>query len=106
MVHAPERLAEIGVIAAHHPGLTLIIDHMGFARATIDAQTKDAAARICALARHPNVSVKVSALPCFSTEPYPFRNLREPLARVIDAFGPRRAFWQRHHARAETRWLS
>jgi len=93
MVHAPERLAEIGVIAAHHPGLTLIIDHMGFARATIDAQTKDAAARICALARHPNVSVKVSALPCFSTEPYPFRNLREPLARVIDAFGPRRAFW-------------
>jgi predicted TIM-barrel fold metal-dependent hydrolase len=37
--------------------------------------------------------VKVSALPCFSTEPYPFRNLREPLARVIDAFGPRRAFW-------------
>jgi len=93
MVHAPERLAELGVIAERHPGLALIIDHMGFARATIDAETKAAAARICALACHPNVSVKVSALPCFSTEPYPFRNLREPLKRVIDAFGPRRAFW-------------
>jgi L-fuconolactonase len=46
-----------------------------------------------ALARYPNVSVKVSALPCFSTAPYPFRNLREPLRRVIAAFGPRRAFW-------------
>ena len=52
-----------------------------------------AAERIVALARHPNVYVKVSALPCYSSEPYPFANLREPLRRVIDAFGPRRAFW-------------
>jgi predicted TIM-barrel fold metal-dependent hydrolase len=66
---------------------------MGFARATMDDQTKPAAERIAALARHPNVYVKVSALPCFSTELYPFRNLTEPLRRVIDAFGPRRAFW-------------
>jgi predicted TIM-barrel fold metal-dependent hydrolase len=93
MVHAPERLNEIGAIAARHPALTLIVDHMGFARATIDAETKAAAVRISTLARHPNVYVKVSALPCFSTEPYPFRNLREPLARVIEAFGPHRAFW-------------
>jgi predicted TIM-barrel fold metal-dependent hydrolase len=46
-----------------------------------------------ALARFANVSVKVSALPCFSTAPYPFRNLGEPLRRVIAAFGPQRAFW-------------
>ena len=93
MVHAPERLAEIGAIAARHPGLRLLVDHMGFARATMDDKTKPAAERIAALARHPNVYVKVSALPCFSTELYPFRNLTEPLRRVIDAFGPRRAFW-------------
>lgn len=93
MVHAPERLPEIGAIAERHPGLTLIVDHMGFARATIDAATGPAATRMIALARHPNVHVKVSALPCFSTEPYPFRNLREPLRRIIDAFGPRRSFW-------------
>ncbi len=93
MVHAPERLAEVGEIAARHPGLRILVDHMGFARATMDDKTKPAAERISALARHPNVYVKVSALPCFSTEPYPFRNLTEPLRRVIDAFGPRRAFW-------------
>ncbi len=93
MVHAPERLAEVGAIAARYPGLRLLVDHMGFARATVDDKTEPAAERISALARHPNVYVKVSALPCFSTEPYPFRNLTEPLRRVIDAFGPRRAFW-------------
>jgi predicted TIM-barrel fold metal-dependent hydrolase len=93
MVHAPERLAEIGAIAARHPGLRIIVDHMGFARATMDEAAFPAVERMNALARHPNVFVKVSALPCFSTEPYPFDNLREPLRRVIEAFGPRRAFW-------------
>jgi L-fuconolactonase len=93
MVHAPERLAVVGKIAERHPALTIIVDHMGFARATIDDQTIAGADRIIALARYPNVSVKVSALPCFSTAPYPFPNLREPLRRVIAAFGPRRAFW-------------
>jgi predicted TIM-barrel fold metal-dependent hydrolase len=83
----------IGEIAARHPGLTLIVDHMGFARATMDEKALPAAERMAALARHPNVFVKVSALPCFSSEPYPFRNLTEPLRRVIEAFGPRRACW-------------
>ena len=93
MVHAPERLAEIGEVAARHPRLRIIVDHMGFARATMDDKAAPAVARINALARHPNVFVKVSALPCFSTEPYPFKNLHEPLRHVIEAFGPRRAFW-------------
>lgn len=93
MVHAPERLPEIGEIAARHPGLTLIVDHMGFARATRDDRTIEAAERMAALARHPNVFVKVSALPCFSSAPYPFRNLAAALRRVIEAFGPRRSFW-------------
>ena len=93
MVHAPERLPEIGAIAARHPALRIIVDHMGFARETMDDRTLPAVERMNALARYPNVAVKVSALPCFSTEPYPFDNLREPLRRVIAAFGPRRAFW-------------
>ena len=93
MVHAPERLAEIGAIAARHPALRIIVDHMGFARATMDDKTGPAVERMNALASHPNVFVKVSALPCFSTAPYPFKNLREPIRRVIAAFGPRRAFW-------------
>jgi predicted TIM-barrel fold metal-dependent hydrolase len=66
---------------------------MGFARATTDNEAAPAVERMNALARHPNVFVKVSALPCFSSEPYPFKNLCEPLRRVIETFGPRRAFW-------------
>ena len=93
MVHAPERLAVLGEIAQRHPGLTLIVDHMGFGRDTMDDRAPAGAARVAALASHPNVFVKVSALPCFTSEPYPFRNLNETLRRVIEAFGARRCFW-------------
>lgn len=93
MVHAPERLPQIGEIARRHPKLRLIVDHMGFARETSDERAGAGADRILALAEHPNVSVKVSAAPCYSSEPYPFRNLHEPLKRIIEGFGTRRSFW-------------
>src|SRR5262249_47289355 len=93
MVHAPERLPVVSEIASRHPALRIIVDHMGFARATMDDAAMAGADRMIALARPPNVYVKVSALPCFSTAPYPFRNLDEPLRGVITAFGPQRAFW-------------
>ena len=48
---------------------------------------------LLAAARHPNVAVKASALPCYSTEPYPCRNLHQYIRRVVDAYGPRRVFW-------------
>ena len=79
-------------IAEHHPGLRLVIDHLALAR------TKDAAAfvdlpQLLALAKRPNVAAKASALPCYSSDPYPYRNLRPHIRQVFDAFGPRRTFW-------------
>jgi len=93
MVHAPERLPVIAAIAARHPTLRIIVDHMGFARETMDDAAAAGADRMSALAAHANVHVKVSALPCYSTAPYPFANLHQPLRRVIAAFGSRRCFW-------------
>jgi predicted TIM-barrel fold metal-dependent hydrolase len=93
MVHAPERLSQIGEIARRHPKLTLIVDHMGFARETSDEGADAGTDRILALAGYPNVSVKVSAAPCYSSAPYPFHNLHEPLRRIIGGFGVRRSFW-------------
>jgi predicted TIM-barrel fold metal-dependent hydrolase len=100
MVHAPERLPQIAEIARRHPKLTLIVDHMGFARETSDDRASAGADRILALADIPNVSVKVSAAPCYSSEPYPFRNLHGPLKRIIEGFGVRRSFWGSDVSRA------
>jgi len=48
---------------------------------------------LLAAARHPNVAVKASALPCYSTELYPCRNLHQYIRRAVDAYGPCRVFW-------------
>jgi len=37
--------------------------------------------------------VKVSALPCYVAESYPFPTLHPLVRRVVDAFGPQRCFW-------------
>jgi predicted TIM-barrel fold metal-dependent hydrolase len=46
-----------------------------------------------ALAKYPNVSVKVSATPGISREPYPFRDAAVHIKRVFDAYGPQRCYW-------------
>ena len=46
-----------------------------------------------ALARLPNVAVKLSGAPSYSSAPYPYRNIHSYLQQIIDAFGPERCFW-------------
>jgi L-fuconolactonase len=45
---------------------------------------------LVALARHPDVAAKASALPRYSSEAYPYPLLHPYLRRVFVAFGPRR----------------
>jgi predicted TIM-barrel fold metal-dependent hydrolase len=94
MAIAPEAMPEFGRIAERHPGLRLIIDHMGLMqRIARERRIPEAVARTIALARHPNISVKVSGLPDYSAEAYPFRDMQEHIRRVVEAFGPQRCFW-------------
>ena len=63
-------------IAERHPGLPLIIDHMGVNAAIAkEGRTAEVIGHAVALAKYPNVSVKLSNLPNASLEPYPFRDL-------------------------------
>ena len=48
---------------------------------------------LVALARLPNVAVKATGAPHYSTQPYPFRNIQDGLHRIFDAYGPNRFFW-------------
>ena len=93
MIFAPFAVAKIGAIAERHPGLRVIVDHMGL---NIQWKGKDLGPGIDVLvnfARMKNVGVKVSCLPCYVAEPYPFPTLHLQIRRVVDAFGPQRIFW-------------
>jgi predicted TIM-barrel fold metal-dependent hydrolase len=94
MFLASGQLPQFATIAERHPELVLIIDHMGLsldiARHNMIAQ---AIGETVALAKYPNVSVKLSSAPAYSSEPYPFRDMHVHLNRVFDAFGPQRCYW-------------
>jgi predicted TIM-barrel fold metal-dependent hydrolase len=94
MFFAPGQLWRLGAIAERHPGLPLIIDHMGLSQAMLKDNTIAATLdQTVALAKYPNVSCKVSASPGVSNEPYPYRDVTPHLKRVFDAYGPQRCYW-------------
>jgi L-fuconolactonase len=53
----------------------------------------EAIAQSAALAKYPNVSVKLSSVPLISTESYPFRDVTPHIHRLFDAYGPQRCHW-------------
>ena len=73
--------------------LTLIIDHCGLKSGAKDDAALEHLDELLPLAKLPNVAMKATAAPGYSTQPYPFRNLHDPLHRLFDAFGPDRFFW-------------
>jgi predicted TIM-barrel fold metal-dependent hydrolase len=94
MCFAPGRTAMLGPVAERHPQLTLILDHMGVTAAMVkDNKLEEGIGQTVALAKYPNVSVKVSASPGLSREPYPFRDVAVHVKRVFDAYGPQRSYW-------------
>ena len=89
-------MADLGTIAARHPGLKLHIDHYGRGGGG-SAGTDDAVfanlGEMLALATYPNVAVKLSGAPSYSSHPYPYRNIHQYIRQIYDAFGPQRCFW-------------
>src|SRR5499426_1933961 len=93
MVVAPQAVPKIGEIAARHPRLRLIIDHLGLSTEMKGKALMPAIDTLVKLAPISNVAVKASALPCYVNESYPFPSLHPHIRRVVEAFGPRRVFW-------------
>jgi predicted TIM-barrel fold metal-dependent hydrolase len=93
---ATDSLPAVGRIAERHPGLRLTIDHLGGKGG--NTTLKDAAAMthmpaLLALAKYPNVAVKATGAPGYSSEAYPFPTMQTFVRQLYDAFGPQRLFW-------------
>jgi predicted TIM-barrel fold metal-dependent hydrolase len=103
MVFVPGSVPAIEAIAGRHPGLKLVIDHLALFAGQDDAAFANLG-DVLRLARLPNIAVKASALPCYSTEAYPFAGLHTYIRQVYDAFGPRRMFWGTDWTRLPCSW--
>ncbi len=87
-------------IAEQHPNLKITIDHLALGRGKDDVAFKEFDL-LLPLAKRPNISVKVSCLPLYTTDAYPYKWLHPYVRRIYDAFGPKRMFWGSDLSRLE-----
>lgn len=92
-VLVPGELPIAASIAERHPGLKLIVDHLGAPRGASGPEAFAHLPDLIALSRLPNLSVKAVAACDYAQEPYPFPSVEAPLRRVFEAFGPQRIMW-------------
>ena len=89
-------IGALGNIARRYPGLKLHIDHIGRGGGRADLKDDAAYANLSdmlALAKLPNVAVKLSGAPSTSSHAYPYTNIHGYLRQIIETFGPERCFW-------------
>lgn len=97
------RLELAGQLAARNPGTSLVIDHLGLQQPhepPAPAEPWAELPKLLALASHDNITVKISGACTLSHEPFPYKDLWDPLGRIFDAFGIGRCMWGTDWTRA------
>lgn len=93
MVWCPGRVGELATVASRHPSVRIIIDHCGLSGDDRGARVGAVIREVGKLAGFTNIGVKASGLPDHSENRFPFRDLHEPIKRLVGDFGARRVFW-------------
>ena len=94
--------ANMAAIAERHPDLVLIVDHIGVAQHPVSPPETMSWAPfedLLALARYPNIHVKLCGAPLLSQQTYPYADLWPNLDRMFAAFGHERILWGSDYTR-------
>jgi L-fuconolactonase len=86
-----------------NPDTQIIIDHLGLVQPhepPVPAEPWAELPKMLTLANQRNVAIKISGACTLSREPFPFRDIWDPVCRVIDAFGIDRCMWGTDWTRA------
>ena len=97
-------LPAVGEVAEKHPGVTLIVDHLGRAGGGAQSDVWASLPDLISLAKYPNVAVKATGAPSYSAQAYPYADIHDHLHRIYDAFGPERMFWGTDITRMPCPW--
>jgi predicted TIM-barrel fold metal-dependent hydrolase len=98
-----QRLEQIGALAAAHPNTRIVIDHLGLEphfKPPLPAEPFAQVPQVLKLAVHENVAIKITGACALSHEPFPYKDIWEPLRRIFDAYGFARCMWGTDWTRA------
>ena len=97
------RQEQAAQLAARNPNAQLVIDHLGLQQPfepPAPAQPWADLPKVLALAEYANVAIKISGACTLSHEPFPYKDIWDPLGRIFDAFGFNRCLWGTDWTRA------
>lgn len=98
-----DRMEQVARLAQRNPDTTLVIDHLGlhqpFAPPAPPQPWADLP-KLLALASHQNIAVKISGACTLSHEKFPYKDIWDPVGRILDAFGLDRCMWGTDWTRA------
>jgi predicted TIM-barrel fold metal-dependent hydrolase len=97
------RLEQAKQLAARNPDTSIVIDHLGLQQPfepPAPAQPFAELPKVLELAAYPNVSIKISGACTLSHQPFPYKDIWDPLAHIFDAFGFDRCMWGTDWTRA------
>ena len=84
--------AQLAKWLSRYPGVPVVLDHAAYPRAA-EGIASETVTRVAALARFPNLHIKLTFSVTGSEEAFPFRDMHPILMRLIDAYGPERCMW-------------
>jgi predicted TIM-barrel fold metal-dependent hydrolase len=93
---ATDSLKDVAGFAVRHPWLRLTFDHLGGGGGYTRLKVVSALVLmqdLIALSTYPNVAVKATGAPGYSSGEYPYTSMHPYLKQIFDAFGPQRMFW-------------
>jgi L-fuconolactonase len=97
------RVGQLGPLAARNPNTRIVVDHLGLLQPFEPPKLADPwvdLPRLLALAQYENVVVKISGAGTLAKEPFPYKDIWDPLRRIFDAFGMDRCMWGTDWTRA------
>ena len=97
------RLDQVGQLAARNPDTQLVVDHLGLQQPQAPPAPAAPFAdlpKLLALAVNKNIAVKISGACTLSHEPFPYKDIWDPLGRIFDVFGFERCLWGTDWTRA------
>jgi predicted TIM-barrel fold metal-dependent hydrolase len=88
----PNNIPQVDAMCRKHPETPVVIDH--FARIGTDGVIRDAdVKRLCQMAAHKQVWVKISAFYALGKKAPPYTDLVPMIRKLFEAFGPQRLMW-------------
>ncbi len=94
-VYAPHQVSRLAAVGERHPGLRLLVDHLGLRVFRVDEPPSpfEDWDDIFKLVAVPNTFLKVSGLPEATSERYPFPRAGRYLRELYERFGADRLMW-------------